>query len=90
MNKLQKLNGIEDLNQDINNIKILFEKHIEKNLNKIYSNYIKEFIKNKDNIIYDKETLLKNINYTYIYLKILEKNFELLFNYSNNENFKKI
>ena len=89
INKLQKLNGIEDLNQNNNNIKMLFEKNIEKNLNKIYSNYIKEFIKNKDNIIYDKETIIKNINYTYIYLKILEKNFELLINYSNNENFKK-
>ena len=60
-------------------------------LNKIFSNHVNEFIKEKKNApeITDKNTLLGNIDSNYLYLKLVQKNLDILSSYGKGDEFER-
>ncbi len=79
LNKIKKNSHLEDLNDSENTIDDLFKNHLKDKLNKLYCQYINEFIntKSKTNANHPK-SLLNQIENEYFELKFVQKTLETM------------
>ena len=90
-NKILSNHSFDDLNDKNETLSVIFDMKILPKLNKIFSNHVNEFIKKKKNApeITDKNTLLGNIDSNYLYLKLVQKNLDILSSYGKGDEFER-
>jgi hypothetical protein len=90
-NKILSNHSFDDLNDKNETLSVIFDMKILPKLNKIFSNHVNEFIKEKKNApeITDKNTLLGNIDSNYLYLKLVQKNLDVLSSYGKGDEFER-
>ena len=90
-NKILSNHSFDDLNDKNETLSVIFDMKILPKLNKIFSNHVNEFIKEKKNApeITDKNTLLGNIDSNYLYLKLVQKNLDILSSYGKGDEFER-
>ena len=90
-NKILSNHSFDDLNDKNETLSVIFDLKILPKLNKIFSNHVNEFIKEKKNApeITDKNTLLGNIDSNYLYLKLVQKNLDVLSSYGKGDEFER-